>query len=65
MRITLNGAPRDVSATRLDDILAELGYGEAKIATAVNEDFVAIALRTQTFLTEHDRLEIVAPQQGG
>ncbi|MEM6664651.1 MAG: MoaD/ThiS family protein [Pseudomonadota bacterium] len=54
-----------MSATRLDDILAELGYGEAKIATAVNEDFVAIALRTQTFLTEHDRLEIVAPQQGG
>ena len=65
MRIILNGEPRDVRATLLPDILNELGFGEARVATAVNEDFVAVGLRAQVSLTEGDRLEVVAPMQGG
>ena len=65
MQIILNGEPRDVRATLLPDILNELGFGEARVATAVNEDFVAVGLRAQVTLTEGDRLEVVAPMQGG
>ncbi|MEM9062326.1 MAG: sulfur carrier protein ThiS [Pseudomonadota bacterium] len=65
MRITLNGEPRDVTAARLTDLLTELGYGEARVATAVNEEFVAVGNRPEVTLAEGDRLEIVAPMQGG
>lgn len=65
MRIILNGAPRDVSATLLPDILNELGLSEAHVATAVNEDFVAAPNRASVSLSEGDRLEVVAPMQGG
>ena len=65
MKLSINGEPREVSATRLSDLLAELGLAEARVATAVNGDFVAAAERPSTRLAEGDRVEIVAPQQGG
>ena len=65
MRIILNGEPRDVAASRLTDLLDELGFGDARVATAVNEDFVAVPDRAATALSEGDRLEVVAPMQGG
>lgn len=65
MKILLNGEPREVNATRLSDVLIELGFGGATIATALNGDFVPAAERANTELTEGDRLEVVAPQQGG
>jgi sulfur carrier protein len=65
MKITLNGAPHDVCATRLPDVLAELGLSDARVATAVNGDFVPAAGRDRIELAEGDRLEVVAPQQGG
>jgi sulfur carrier protein len=42
-----------------------LGYGGAAVATALNEAFVPSALRASTPLSDGDRLEIVAPKQGG
>jgi len=65
MKIILNGAPCEVRAARLSDILEELDQTGAHIATAVNESFVATADRADTVLAEGDRLEIVAPMQGG
>ncbi|KAF0675155.1 sulfur carrier protein ThiS [Profundibacterium mesophilum] len=65
MKITVNGAPAELGASRLDAALVELGYGEAKIATALNERFVPATARPQTTLSEGDRLEIVSPRQGG
>jgi sulfur carrier protein len=65
MMITLNGAPREVQSTRLSDVLAELGFAEARVATAVNGDFVPAAGRGGTVLADGDRIEVVAPQQGG
>jgi len=65
MKIVLNGAPRDVRAAVLSELLEELGYAGARVATAVNEEFVPAAARAETRLTDGDRLEIVAPMQGG
>jgi sulfur carrier protein len=65
MRIVLNGEAREVRAARLDAALEELGYGEATVATAVNGDFVPVGLRSARRLGDGDRVEVVAPRQGG
>ncbi|MSU88793.1 sulfur carrier protein ThiS [Rhodobacteraceae bacterium 2CG4] len=65
MKIKLNGEPTEVSAAALPEVLAELGYGDAKIATALNETFVPVAARVGITLSEGDRLEVVTPRQGG
>lgn len=65
MKITLNGAPRDVMATSLPDLLEECGFGDAKVATAVNEEFVPATARAGVVIAEGDRVEVVAPRQGG
>jgi len=65
MKIILNGEPRAVAAATLEAALAELGYGGAHVATAVNGDFVPRDARAGAALREGDRLEVLAPLQGG
>ena len=65
MRIIVNGAWRETEALELSAALQELGYGEAVVATAVNGEFVAAAVRPCTRLAEGDRVEVLAPMQGG
>lgn len=65
MKIIVNGVESEVKSTALSEILDELGYGGAKVATAVNERFVAAASRPQLRLVSGDRLEVVTPRQGG
>lgn len=65
MKITVNGETRDIAAATLGAALAELGYAGARIATAVNEDFVPAHARDGLALAPNDRLEILAPRQGG
>lgn len=65
MKIDVNGTPRDITATRLDAALHELGYTEAKVATALNGVFVPLAARQSQTLRDGDRLEVLAPMQGG
>lgn len=65
MKIAVNGQITDVQGADLGTVLAELGFGGAKIATALNEAFVPSGTRAATLLRDGDRLEIVAPQQGG
>lgn len=65
MQIVVNGETADVRAEALPAVLAELGYGGAKVATAVNEDFVPVAARDGVTLRPGDRLEVVTPRQGG
>ncbi len=65
MKIVLNGEPREVGAGVLAEALAELGFGGETVATAVNGAFVPAGARGATRLAEGDRLEVLAPRQGG
>ena len=63
--VVINGETRQIEATSLAGLLDALGYGEQKVATALNGDFIAARLRTETVLRPGDEIEIVAPRQGG
>ncbi len=63
--ILVNGEPRDIAAATLAEALVALDYAEAVVATALNGEFVPKRKRGQTSLAEGDRIEIVAPRQGG
>ncbi len=65
MKLVVNGEMHDVPAATLADALQSLDLGEAKIATALNGEFVPARKRVQTPLRDGDRVEIVAPRQGG
>lgn len=65
MRIYVNGDQHEVQPGTLAGALETLGYGARKIATAVNGRFVAAAARKATSLNDGDRIEVVAPMQGG
>ena len=65
MRIDLNGIPAEVAAANLADALMALGFGGAALATAVNGGFIPAAARATTLLHDGDRVEVLAPMQGG
>ncbi len=65
MRIIVNGASHETAAPNLAAALAELGLGDAVVATALNGEFVPASARADTRLAEGDRLEVLAPMQGG
>ncbi|TNC73102.1 sulfur carrier protein ThiS [Rubellimicrobium roseum] len=65
MKITVNGTATEVTAKDLPGVLRELGYGDGKVATAVNERFVPASARSSAVLGPGDRLEVVTPRQGG
>lgn len=65
MKIQLNGETQITDCKTLEDALKAFGFGDAKVATAVNGEFVPVALRASTGLSEGDRLEVLAPMQGG
>ncbi|MEM9781062.1 MAG: sulfur carrier protein ThiS [Pseudomonadota bacterium] len=65
MTIILNGEPTEVDATTIEAVLVELGYGDAPIATALNETFVPVAARAAAVVAPGDRLEVLSPRQGG
>ena len=65
MRIFLNGEAMEVSAGTLAQVLLECGYEGDHFATAVNEVFVHKQQRPSHQLSDDDRVEIVAPMEGG
>jgi sulfur carrier protein len=65
IKIVVNGAPMTTSAATLADLVAQMGFSNARVATAANGDFVAERLRGATRLEPGDRIEIVSPRQGG
>lgn len=65
MNVLINDEPQDVTAQTLDDLLSELGFTGARIATAVNGDFVPKGERAGVRIQDGLRIEIVAPMQGG
>jgi len=65
MKLIVNGENREVVAATLAGALRALDYGDAQVATALNGEFVAKRAREITPVKEGDRIEIVAPRQGG
>jgi sulfur carrier protein len=65
LRIVVNGEATDTGVRTLAELIAELGFAETQVATAVNGNFVPRAARAATLLAPDDRIEIVAPRQGG
>lgn len=65
MKIEVNGRELEVKATSLKALIAELDFNETNVATALNQNFVRKLDRSQTMLKAGDRVEIVAPRQGG
>ena len=63
--LVVNGETFDGDVTTLADLLGELGYGDQRVATAVNGDFVPGDDRGTYELRDGDNIEIVAPRQGG
>ena len=64
MQISINGKLQKVLATNLAELLIEYEYS-GRVATAVNEAFVPIDQRPSTILKDGDRVEVLAPMQGG
>jgi len=50
---------------RLDRVLGDLGYTGRKVAVAVNETFVPRTGWSDRVVEDGDRLDVVAPIQGG
>ena len=65
MKISINGVAKDVTSTNLAAVLHEAGYRDARVATAVNGNFVPVGQRTSCLIKAGDQVEIVAPRQGG
>lgn len=65
MRILVNGVWRETEGRELAAALEELGYGGRIVSTAVNGEFVAAQARLRTPLADGDRVEVLAPMQGG
>jgi sulfur carrier protein len=65
MRILVNGGWRETVAADLDAALKDMGFAESTVATALNGEFVPATARRAMRLSEGDRLEVLAPMQGG
>ncbi|PZQ16873.1 MAG: thiamine biosynthesis protein ThiS [Ancylobacter novellus] len=65
MKLIVNGSTLEVEAETLASALVALDYGDATVATAVNGAFVPKGARADRTLNDGDRIEIVAPRQGG
>jgi sulfur carrier protein len=64
-KITVNGDPAMTRAATLAELVDERGLTDARVATAVNGDFVPAHARAATRLGAGDKIEIVTPRQGG
>ena len=65
MMLVVNGELQDVPAATLAEALRSLDLAEAKVAIALNGEFVPARARAATLVKDGDRIEIVAPRQGG
>jgi sulfur carrier protein len=65
MRIIVNNEPREIRGRTLADLLQELGFAGTVVATAVNASFVPAGQRPGRELNDGDRVEVLAPMQGG
>ncbi len=65
MQIIVNSKPTDITVTSLAAAMVELGFLDCAVATALNGQFVPKGMRESVELSQGDRLEVLAPMQGG
>ena len=65
MTLIVNGETREVAAVSLAEALQARDYADAIVATALNGEFVPARRREATPVKPGDRIEILAPRQGG
>jgi sulfur carrier protein len=65
MRVIINGEAREIYASRVDALLAELDYEGTHFAIAVNYDVLPKSRWAETALKAGDEIEIITPRQGG
>ena len=65
MTLRVNGEPTAVSARDPEALLVELSYKGNWLVTAVNGELVRREERAGFLLGDGDRIEILAPMQGG
>jgi len=64
--ISLNNVPTEIARdTLLKDALQQWGYGESKVAVAINGEFVARTTYAERSLQADDEVDIVKPVGGG
>ena len=66
IHISLNNEPKQIANdTLLSDALIQWGFGEIKIAVAINSEFVPRSTYTERQLQDGDQIDIVKPVGGG
>lgn len=65
MKLTINGEQREVAATTVLELLAELGLTPAATVVELNAEIVARAFYGDTVLADGDILELVRIVGGG
>ncbi len=65
MKLTINGEEREVRATDLSGLIAELGLDPRKVAVERNLEIVPRSRHGATLVAEGDRIEMVQFVGGG
>jgi len=65
MFLIVNGERKQTEATRIDALLAEMEYGDTRLAIAVNRGVVPRGRWAEVELRDGDAIEIITPRQGG
>ena len=66
IEIIVNGEKQNIpSDINIKEMIKELNYTKEGFAIAINEIFIAIKSYESTIIQANDRIEILAPVQGG
>jgi sulfur carrier protein len=66
IELSVNNESKSLAGnTLLSDALQQWGYGESKIAVAINGEFVPRSTYTERELLNGDQIDIVKPVGGG
>ena len=66
IQISVNNEIKTIApATLLSDALQLWGYGDSKIAVAINREFVPRSTYAERVLNANDQIDIVRPVGGG
>ena len=66
IKVSVNGEIREISeGLNVNGLIEALGYTSQGFAVAVNTTFVALDTYKSTLIKEGDKIDILAPVQGG